>query len=84
MFDRTQADDFKHRLGIAAIGYYPSREQREPGYTIDEDIAFCLDALPDIPDLYRQRMQARIAEVITDPTAHREQFLTELFALVPD
>lgn len=81
MIDRTHAEALLYRVAVSAFGYYPDKPTAEIGYTIDEDIDWCLDAVPQIPAPHRTAMRDRIAEAITDPTRERESFSREVLAL---
>lgn len=81
MFDRTQIEELRDRIGIVAIRYYPDKPDHEPGWTLADDIAWCLDALPTLEDSYRAGIASSIADVIVDPTTHREAFLHALDTL---
>ncbi|MGZ0712555.1 hypothetical protein ACWPKO_29880 (plasmid) [Coraliomargarita sp. W4R53] len=78
MLNSKTADDIIDRVAIAALKYYPAKATDEPGYSIDEDIDWCVRAFGDIPWPHAQRLRRGIRDVITDPTTHREQFTRDI------
>ncbi len=82
MLDRAEAESLLYRVASASLDYYPDKPTDEPGYTIDEDIDWCLRPLSHLPDRYLQSLHARIAEVIADPTSRRRDFVREVRALI--
>jgi hypothetical protein len=84
MLDRNTAETIIYRIAVAAFGYYPGKEQSEPGYTLDEDIDWCVEAFGDIPWPHAQRLRRSIRDAIIDPTANREQFARDVMNLVSD
>lgn len=82
MIDRADAEAVLYRAAIAALGYWPTKHLDEPGYTIDEDIDWCLGPIGALDGLTLQRVRARVRAVIADPTAAREEFRRALAELV--
>tara|TARA_R100000365_G_scaffold3528_1_gene11905 strand:+ start:13613 stop:13867 length:255 start_codon:yes stop_codon:yes gene_type:complete len=82
MLDRTEAESLLYRVASAALGYYPDKPAREPGYVIEEDIDWCLKPLSRLPRRYHDTLRTRIREVVEDPTAHRYEFTRDVMALV--
>lgn len=66
---------------MLAFLYYPGIEEHDPGYTLAEDIEWCLVRLGDVSDAERERMGGLFARAITDPTATREELFTALAEL---
>jgi len=82
MLDRSEAESLLYRVASAALSYYPDKPTLEPGYTIDEDIDWCLRPLSHLPAHHLQTLRARIADIITDPTAQRQAFVRDVNALI--
>lgn len=82
MIDQREADNLLYRIAYASLGWYPDKSDRELDYTIDEDVDWCLSALTHVPDQYLTSMRSRIAEVIMDPTPHRETIRRDVLNLV--
>jgi hypothetical protein len=78
MLDRSQIDAAIFRVAVAAFTYYPDKATNEPGYTIDEDLDWCLRPLRHLPAPQRQRLREQITGLITDPTADRQTFIQHL------
>jgi hypothetical protein len=83
MIDRSVVEALLYRVAYAALDHYPAKPVDEPGYTIDEDLDWCLQAL-DLPGKELDGLRERIRAVITDPTGHRQQFVRDLNALIGD
>ena len=83
MFDQSIAEALLYRVAVVALGYYPTKPAEEHGYTIDEDLDWCLQVL-DLPATQLSGLRDTIRDVITDPTRHRHQFVRDLMNTVPD
>jgi hypothetical protein len=81
MLDRSQADAAVYRVAVAAFTYYPDRHLAEPGYTLDEDLDWCLRPLRRLPEAELEMLRARIHALITDPSADRQDFIRHLRSL---
>ncbi|MDR7110874.1 MULTISPECIES: hypothetical protein [Microbacterium] len=84
MIDRAQAEAARWRIAVSAFEYYPEKHLDEPGYTIDEDVAWCIAPLTGLPDAELDQMRATILTLITTPTADRQAFIRHLAALTAD
>jgi hypothetical protein len=84
MLERTQADAAIYRVAIAAFTYYPERPEHEAGYTVDEDLDWCIRPLRHLPAGLRRDLRAQMHKLITDPSADRQAFIRELKALVDE
>ena len=81
MLDRTEAEALVYKIAVAALSYYPGKTEEEPGYTIDEDIDWCLGGFHGPSG---EGMRDRIRELIIDPTSHRSDFVRDVMGLVAD
>ena len=45
MIDRSDCEATLYRIAICAFTYYPDKEADEPGYSVDEDVDWCLAPL---------------------------------------
>lgn len=81
MLDRSQVDAAVYRVAVAAFTYYPDRPEVEPGYTIDEDLDWCLRPLQRLPHEELEALRERIRALITDPGADRQGFIRHLKSL---
>lgn len=81
MLDRSQVDAAVYRVAVAAFTYYPDRPQAEPGYTIDEDLDWCLRPLHRLPQAELEVARERIHALITDPAGDRQGFIRYLNSL---
>ena len=84
MLDRSQVDATIYRVAIASFTHYPDKHIREPGYTIDEDLNWCMRPLRHLPQEERDELRAKILELITDPSADRQAFIEHLKSLAAD
>ena len=82
--DRADAEAARVRVAVCAFEYYPTKPLDEPGYTIDEDLTWCLAPLATLPAAELERIRATIHTLITDPAADRQAFIRHLAALTAD
>jgi len=75
---QEQFDDLLSRAALAALFYYPEIAVDDDEYSIQNDIAYCLEPVVGIGDEDAERLRTVVGRVITNPTAHR----SELLALV--
>ena len=81
VLDRSQAEAILARTATAAFAYYPGKEAEEPGYTIDEDVDWVMEAGRAIDPAQVAEWRRRVGEVICDPQADRRAFVADLMAL---
>ena len=84
MLDRSQIDATVFRVAVAAFTYYPDKSNREPGYTLDEDLDWCMRPLRHLPQEERDQLRAQIVELITEQTADRQALIKHLKSLSSD
>lgn len=84
MLDRTQVDATIYRVAIASFTHYPDKHIKEPGYTLHEDLDWCMRPLRHLPQEERDRLRAQIVELITEQTADRQAFIKHLRSLSSD
>jgi len=71
MIDRANAEAATYRVAVAALTYRPDKTMVEPGYTIDEDVDWCIQPLHGIPAESIDQVRVLVRDTIIDPTAHR-------------
>lgn len=81
MIDRSEAEATLYRVAICAFTYYPTKATEEPGYRIDEDVAWCAAPLAGLPTTLLAEMRATIATLIITPSADRQAFIRRLTEL---
>lgn len=84
MLDRSQVDAVIYRVAVASFTHYPDKGEREPGYTVEEDLDWCMRPLRHLPPVERDELRRRVLELITDPAADRQAFILQLKALARD
>lgn len=84
MLDRTHVDATIYRIAIASFTHYTDKHIKEPGYTIDEDLTWCMRPLRHLPQEERDQLRAQIVQLITEPTADRQAFIKHLKSLSSD
>jgi hypothetical protein len=84
MLDRSQVDAVIYRVAVASFTHYLDKAEREPGYTVEEDLDWCMRPLRHLPPLERDDLRDRVLELITNPTADRQAFIRQLKALAED
>ncbi|MGN8552094.1 UNVERIFIED_CONTAM: hypothetical protein OHV15_05880 [Microbacterium sp. SLM126] len=78
MIDRAHTESTLWRTAVSAFSYYPTRHIDEPGYTIGEDITWCLEPLSGVDQTVLERLSRLVEAAIVDPTAHRAALTKEL------
>jgi hypothetical protein len=79
--DRAHTERTLHRVAICAFLYYPGKPDAEPGYTVDEDVDWCLAPLSShLPGPELDDIRGQIRALITDPLADRRAFVASLAA----
>lgn len=78
MIDRAHTETTLWRTAVSSFSYYPTKHIDEPGYTLGEDIAWCLEPLRGVDETDLERLSDLVAKTIVDPTAHRTALTKEL------
>ena len=81
MIDRADAEAAIFRTAFAAFAYYPAKPFQEVGYTVDEDLDWCLEPLGELTDDELGSVRGWMREVVTDPNADRQAFMRALRGL---
>lgn len=84
MLVRTQVDATIYRVAIASFNHYPDKHIKEPGYTLNEDLDWCMRPLRHLPQEERDQLRAQIVELITEQTADRQALIKHLKSLSSD
>ena len=84
MLDRSQVDAAIYRVAIASFTHYPDKHIKEPGYTIDEDLDWCMRPLRRLSHEEREQLRPQILELIAEPAADRQAFIKHLKSLSSD
>jgi hypothetical protein len=80
---QDQFDDLLSRTALAALFYYPEIAVEDDDYSIQNDIAYCLEPVAGIDIEDAERLRIAVGRVITNPTAHRSELLTLVIELAP-
>ena len=78
MLDRSQIDAIVFRVAVAAFTYYPEKAAREPGYTLEEDLDWCMRPLRHLPEQTRRELREHVRTLVIDPAADRQEFMRRL------
>lgn len=84
MIDRSHTEAVTYRVAVTAITYHPDKPTTDPGYTLDEDVDWCLEPLAGLPPETLTSVRAVVAETVVDPTAHRQTLQRRLDDLISD
>lgn len=79
--DRAVAETVVYRVALSAFTYFPGKAEREPGYSLVEDIDWCLAPIPPEIRLRAGGLRAQVADVITNPGADRQAFMLAIINL---
>lgn len=80
---QEQFDDLLTRTALAALFYYPEIVVEDADYSIDKDIAYCMEPVSAIWEQDADRLRAAIGRVITNSTVHRSELLALVIELAP-
>ncbi|MFE7845884.1 hypothetical protein ACFUTX_11920 [Microbacterium sp. NPDC057407] len=78
MIDRAHTEGTLWRTAVSAFSYYPTKHIDEPGYTVGEDITWCLEPLSGMDHTVLARLSDLVAAAIVDPTVNRAALTKEL------
>lgn len=81
---RTAVERTLYRVAICAFTYYADKPAEELGYTVHEDVAWCIAPLSQLPDNERTTLSSRIRTLITHPAADRRGFIATLAAMAEE
>lgn len=76
-------DDLLSRAALAALFYYPEIVVDDDAYSLQNDIAYCLEPISAIPDEDIERLRVAVGRMIANPTAHRSELLALVIELAP-
>ncbi|ODT25797.1 hypothetical protein [Microbacterium sp. SCN 69-37] len=79
--DRAVAEAVIYRVALSAFTYFPGREDREPGYSLAEDVDWCLAPIPAADRIRVRGLRAQAEHVITHPDADRQAFMLAILDL---
>ena len=81
MLDKSDAEAAIYRTAYATFTHHPEKHLDEPGYTVIEDLDWCLEPLAALPDAEREPLRGWMQEVITNPDADRQGLIRAIRAL---
>lgn len=79
--DRAVAETVIYRVALSAFTYVPGKEDREPGYSLTEDVDWCLAPIPPADRIRARDLRAQVEHVITHPDADRQAFMLAILNL---
>ena len=79
--DRAVAEAVIYRVALSAFTYFPGKEDREPGYSLAEDVDWCLALIASADRIRARDLRAQVEHVITDPDADRQAFILAILDL---
>jgi hypothetical protein len=83
--DRNHTEKVLQRVAICAFTYYPGKSNDEPGYDVEEDVAWCTVPLERrLPGAELQVFRNVIRMLITESLADCRPFITKLAELAGD
>ena len=84
IFDRSDAEAVIFRAALVAFTYYPDKHLDEPGWTIDEDLAWCAESMAALPAETQQELRQELRMLVTDSTRDRQEFIKFVLSLADD
>lgn len=82
--DRADAETVLYRVAICAFTYYEGKEVDDAGYSLRDDVEWCLAALGSHATETAGSLRADIHAMITDRDADRRTFIARLAALAEE
>ena len=83
--DRNHTEKVLQRVAICAFTYYAGKSNDEPGYDVEEDVAWCTVPLERrLPSAELEVFRNVIRMLITEPLADRRPFIAKLAELAGD
>lgn len=79
--DRASSEACLYRVAVCAFTYYAEKEDEEPGYTVTEDVDWCIAPLEPLSLELHVVMREEIETQITDPNADHQDFIELLRGL---
>lgn len=79
--DRAVAETVIYRVALSAFTYFPGKEDREPGYSLAEDVDWCLALIASADRSRARGLRAQVGHVITHPDADRQAFMLAILDL---
>ncbi|TFC74549.1 hypothetical protein E3O45_10150 [Cryobacterium sp. TMS1-20-1] len=80
---QEQFDDLLSRTALASLFYYPEIAVDDGDYSLENDIAYCLEPVAGVSDEDAERLRVVLGRVITNPSAHRSELLALVIELAP-
>lgn len=71
MIDRAHTEQVTYLTAVSALRYYPGRPAQDPGYTLADDVDWCLRPLAALPDSVLADIRHLVGQTIIDPTGSR-------------
>ncbi|MFH8251487.1 hypothetical protein ACH3VR_14035 [Microbacterium sp. B2969] len=84
MTDRAHTEEALYRTAVTAVTHYEGRADAEPGYTIDEDLDWCMQPLAGVTEPERSVLRGLIRATIVDPTRARQALVRRLAVAADD
>jgi hypothetical protein len=84
MITRENKDTVMQRVALLAFLYYPQVHVNEVGYSLSDDIEFCLEPLTEIDAGKRDELRHLLGQAIIDPSEYREEVFAALTELVTE
>ena len=84
IFDRSDGEAVIFRAALVAFTYYPDKQLDEPGWTIDEDLAWCAESMEALPAETQQELLHELRMLVTDSTRDRQGFIKHVLSLTGD
>ncbi|MDL9978587.1 hypothetical protein [Microbacterium candidum] len=81
--DRANVETVLYRVAICAFTYYEGKEIDDPGFSVRDDVEWCLAALGTHAETAGS-LRADIHAMITDRDADRRTFIARLAALAEE
>ena len=80
---QDQFDELLSRTALAALFYYPEVAVDVAGYTIQNDVEYCMEPIFGLPREADERLRLAVGRAIADPTAHRAELIALVIELAP-
>jgi hypothetical protein len=81
---QEQFDELLQRTALASLFYYPEIAIDDADYTLEKDLAYCLEPVSGLNADDLEELRAVVGRVITNPSAHRAELIELVIELAPE
>lgn len=81
---QEQFDELLQRTALASLFYYPEVAVDDADYSLEKDLAYCLEPVSGLDAEDLSELRAVVGHVITNPSTHRAELIRLVIELAPE